>query len=238
MDNLKAEAKAGSAGYSPDGRCYSHVADFIDATGYGGIQKGGFNDAIPSAYWAEAHDFADYLNTGDNAAKLGLKNISSQVGGNPYNAPPGSIVVVAAGAPGTANPTAGDIAVKGDGDHFYNGGEMGYGGAAGFPTSKTLGIYVPTVCSGTPASEDPQDPPKPKSSSSCKTDTELIKQGEGYKLCMYHDSVGVKTICYGFNLETGSAPSKVAAVGGDFNSVNNGGCLSQSQCDSLLNTEI
>lgn len=62
MDSLKAEAYAGSVGYAPDGRCYSHVADFIDATGYGGIQKGGFNDAIPSDYWAEAHDFADYLN--------------------------------------------------------------------------------------------------------------------------------------------------------------------------------
>lgn len=147
MDALKAEAKAGSAGYAPDGRCYSHVADFIDATGYGGIEKGGFNDAIPSDYWAEAHMFADYLNTGSNAEDLHLKNIGPEIGNNPYNAPPGSIVVVAAGAPGTAHPTAGDITVKGDGDAFYNGGEMGYGGSAGFPTDKTLGIYVPTKCS-------------------------------------------------------------------------------------------
>lgn len=146
MDALKAEAKAGSAGYYPDGRCYSHVADFIDATGYGGIKKGGFNDAIPSSYWAEAHDFADYLNTGTNAADLNLKNIGPDVGNNPYNAPPGSIVVVAAGAPGTSNPTAGDIAVKGDGDAFYNGGDMSYGPASAFPTDKTLGIYVPTQC--------------------------------------------------------------------------------------------
>ena len=48
MEALEAEAKAGSQGYAPDGRCYSHVADYIDATGYGGIAKGGFNDAIPS----------------------------------------------------------------------------------------------------------------------------------------------------------------------------------------------
>ena len=113
MDALLAEAKAGSEGYPPDGRCYSHVADFIDQTGYGGIEKGGFNDAIPSAYWAEAHDFADYLNKDNNAEKLGLKNIQADCGNNPYYAPPGSIVVVAAGAPGTSNPTAGDIAVKG-----------------------------------------------------------------------------------------------------------------------------
>ena len=113
MNALLAEAKAGSEGYPPDGRCYSHVADFIDQTGYGGIERGGFNDAIPSEYWAEAHDFADYLNKDDNAEKLGLKNIQADCGNNPYNAPPGSIVVVAAGAPGTSNPTAGDIAVKG-----------------------------------------------------------------------------------------------------------------------------
>ena len=75
MDHLKLEAYNGSYGYAPDGRCYAHVADFIDATGYGGIAIGGFNDAIPSAYWAEAHDFADYLNKDGNAERLGLKNI-------------------------------------------------------------------------------------------------------------------------------------------------------------------
>ena len=55
--------------------------------------------------------------------------------------------MVAAGAPGTANPTAGDITVKGDGDAFYNGGEMSYGSAADFPTKYTLGIFVATQCS-------------------------------------------------------------------------------------------
>mgnify|MGYP001626543346 CR=1 FL=1 len=74
--------------------------------------------------------------------------------------------------------------------------------------------------------------------SSCETDTQLIKEGEGYEACMYYDSVGVKTICYGFNLETGSAASEVAAVGGDYSSVISGGCLSKSQCNSLLDTEV
>ena len=94
------------------------MADFIDATGYGGIQKGGFNDAIPSGYWAEAHSFANYLNKDNNAKELGLKNIQYEVGNNPYNAPPGSIVVI-------SNPHnyASDISVKGDSDTFYNGGE-------------------------------------------------------------------------------------------------------------------
>ena len=52
MDALKQEAKEGSLGFSNDGHSYSHVADFIDASGYGGIQKGGFNEAIPQGYWA------------------------------------------------------------------------------------------------------------------------------------------------------------------------------------------
>ena len=74
--------------------------------------------------------------------------------------------------------------------------------------------------------------------STCYTDTKLIKMSEGYEACMYYDSVGVKTVCYGFNLETGDAKSEVEAVGGDYNSVINGGCLTQSQCDSLLDTEV
>ena len=147
MNNLEYHAKVNSQGKYPDGRCYSHVADYIDAVGYGGIAKGGFNDAIPPEYWAEAHDFADYLNQGDNAAQLSLKNIMGSCGNNPYNAPDGAIVVVAAGAPGTSNPTAGDIAVAAEGDSFWNGGDMSYGPKSSFPTKYTLGIYVPTKCS-------------------------------------------------------------------------------------------
>ena len=72
---------------------------------------------------------------------------------NPYNAPGGAIVVVAAGAPGTSNPTAGDISVRSndsadDTSPFYNGGEMNYVPyPSSFPTEYTLGIYVPTACS-------------------------------------------------------------------------------------------
>ena len=72
----------------------------------------------------------------------------------------------------------------------------------------------------------------------CYSDTKLIKMGEGYESCMYYDSVGVKTVCYGFNLETGSAKSEVESVGGDYNSVINGGCMTQSQCDDLLDIEV
>lgn len=149
--NLQATAYADSYGKSPDGYCYSHVADYLDETGYGGIAVGGFDDAIPSAYWTYAYQFAEYLNTGSNAADLCLENIqaTAAVANNPYNAPAGAIVVVRAGTPGTANPVAGDIAVA-DPPNFWNGGAMGYGGSSNFPVSNdyVLGIYVPTSCCG------------------------------------------------------------------------------------------
>lgn len=148
MASLASHAESDSAGLRPDGRCYSHVADYIDAVGYGGICTGCFDNSIPSQYWAEAHQFADYLNAGSHAADLKMVNIQSTVSNNPYLAPVGSIVVVRAGTPGTANPTAGDIAVKGSGDAFWNGGAMGYGGSGNFPPSNdyVLGIFVPTQC--------------------------------------------------------------------------------------------
>lgn len=148
--SLNSYAKKYSQGKSPDGMCYSHVADYIDATGYGGIDKGGFNDAIPPAYWQYAYQFAEYLNKGSNAADLCLENVQGKYSNNPYKAPTGTILVVRAGTPGTANPVAGDIAVVGDGDYFWNGGEMGYGGSSNFPSNNdyVLGIYAPTECCG------------------------------------------------------------------------------------------
>ena len=90
------------------------------------------------------------MNQGSNAADLCIKNVQGQYSNNPYKAPTGSIVVVRAGTPGTAHPTAGDIAVVGGGDYFWNGGEMSYGGSSNFPPSNNyvLGIYVPTECVG------------------------------------------------------------------------------------------
>ena len=72
----------------------------------------------------------------------------------------------------------------------------------------------------------------------CKTDTQLIEQGEGLRKCEYMDTTGNRTVCYGFNLETSSAKKNVEAVGGNFNDVYNGGCLTQSQCEDLLNEEV
>ena len=68
--------------------------------------------------------------------------------------------------------------------------------------------------------------------SAYKSDTDLIKQGEGYRQCTYTDTKGIKTVCYGFNLERGAtAKNAVSAAGGDYNSLINGGCATQSVCN-------
>ena len=72
----------------------------------------------------------------------------------------------------------------------------------------------------------------------CQSDLALVEQGEGFRSCMYKDTMGIKTICYGFNLQKSGASAQVAAVGGNYNSVINGGCLSQPQCEKLLNTDL
>ena len=72
----------------------------------------------------------------------------------------------------------------------------------------------------------------------CMTDTDLIKQGEGYRSCMYKDTMGIPTICYGYNLQNYNAKSEVASAGGDYNSMINGGCTTKSVCDKLLSTYV
>ena len=144
MDAMYSHARSQSLGYAPDGRCYYHVANFIDAVGYGYISVNGFNAAIPPEYYAEASMFAEYLNQNGNAERLGMGRLNLD---NPYEAPAGAIVVVRAGTPGTAHPTAGDIAIAGGNGEFYNGGMMGYGGSGNFYPGNdyVLGIYIPNI---------------------------------------------------------------------------------------------
>ena len=176
MERLRSIAASDSEGRRPDGRCYSHVSHYIDESGYGGIRVNGFDNAIPPAYWAEAHMFADYLNKDGNAARLGLKNIGID---NPYNAPAGSIVVVRAGTPGTANPTAGDIAVADHGS-FWNGGAMGYGGSGNFGPGNNyvLGVFVPTICSGGSGPGPSPGPP-----AQCSSECQRCIDGGGGRAC-------------------------------------------------------
>ena len=47
---------------------------------------------------------------------------------------------------------------------------------------------------------------------------------------MYVDTTGNPTICYGYNLNNANAASDLANVGADYNTVMNGGCMTDSQC--------
>jgi hypothetical protein len=133
-------ADANNSGASR-GRCFQYVWNYLWRSQYGLIDQ--YNDA-PDMPSAEARNFAEYMNRNGNAARWGLQRVSLS---NPYDAPRGAIVVVAAGTPGTAHPTAGDIAIAAGGGRFINDGpNMGYGGSRqAFINGggRVLGIYVP-----------------------------------------------------------------------------------------------
>jgi hypothetical protein len=140
MERVVKFAYANNKG-SSTGKCFEYVWSYLWKSGYGKIDD--YNDApdMPSAY---ARNFAEYMNQGNNAAKWGLQRLPIT---NPYDAPRGSVVVVAAGSPGTAHPTAGDITIAAGNGVFINDGPyMGYGGSRqAFINGggKVLGIYAP-----------------------------------------------------------------------------------------------
>ena len=73
----------------------------------------------------------------------------------------------------------------------------------------------------------------------CASALSLIEEAEGFRACTYVDTTGHKTICYGFNLETGGAEAAVTRVGGNWDQVyNHGGCLTQTQCTELLTPAV
>jgi peptidoglycan hydrolase-like protein with peptidoglycan-binding domain len=124
------------------GRCFEYVWKYMtgNGAGYGKIRD--YNDApdMPSTY---ARNFAEYMNANGNAERWGLRRLNIT---NPYDAPKGSIVVVAPDSPGTAHPTAGDIAIAAGNGRFVNDGpNMGYGDPARFlrDGGRVLGVYVP-----------------------------------------------------------------------------------------------
>ena len=72
----------------------------------------------------------------------------------------------------------------------------------------------------------------------CSSDIQLVMQGEGYRSCMYHDTRGIPTVCYGYNLQRSKAAKDISSVGGNYSSVMRGGCLTQPQCQKLLNIDM
>ncbi|HEX8702724.1 MAG TPA: peptidoglycan-binding protein [Myxococcaceae bacterium] len=141
MRKLLEYAEANNTGASR-GRCFEYVWKYMTSNGSGFGKIRNYNDAadMPSTY---ARNFAEYMNSNGNAERWGLRRLNIT---NPYDAPKGAIVVVAPGSPGTAHPTAGDIAIAAGNGRFVNDGpNMGYGDPANFLRNggRVLGVYVP-----------------------------------------------------------------------------------------------
>ena len=61
----------------------------------------------------------------------------------------------------------------------------------------------------------------------CPTDLELIKESEILKTCKILDKKGIPRICGGQNLTSPNARDKIEAVGGNYDEVMAGGCLTE-----------
>lgn len=135
---LVATAAGAAGGRRPGGKCYAAVKRHIKAAGGYGNIRNIYTDRRFTPQ-GEARNFAEVVNA-KGPETFGLERLGIT---NPYDAPEGSLVVVSPGSPGTRHPTAGDITVKGPGDHFYNDGEMKYRGRAAWParTGRVLGVY-------------------------------------------------------------------------------------------------
>ncbi|MEB3204774.1 MAG: hypothetical protein VKP57_08740 [Candidatus Sericytochromatia bacterium] len=138
MKKLVEVARRAVGGKRPGGYCYRAVHLYLMRAGYGHLRP----DSIPWTHTRYARQFGEYLNQGDHAARLGLRKLPID---NPYDAPPGSVVVVRPGTPGTRHPKAGDIAIAAGNGKFYNDGNMSYGGPENFPPGNrhVVGIYAP-----------------------------------------------------------------------------------------------
>ena len=145
MSQLERIGRSRSAGRRPDGRCYFHVSYMLEDARYGNFAPGNFLQYVPAGFIAEAYQFAQWMNTGNNARLAGLQRMKLD---DVAKAPAGAIVVVRAGTCGTAHPTAGDIAISsGDGVSFWNGGDMRYCQSFRPGNNFVLGIYQPLECS-------------------------------------------------------------------------------------------
>lgn len=115
------------------------VKRYLTQNGYGAIPKGGITQQ-------SAASLASYWNSG-GARQSGLKRLSMS---NPFDAPPGSVIIVAPGSPGVSGSsrTPGEIAVKGAGNSFWNDGAQSFGDRSMWSSGRggVLGVYAPTVC--------------------------------------------------------------------------------------------
>ena len=68
---------------------------------------------------------------------------------------------------------------------------------------------------------------------------EAEKSNEGYRKCSYTDSVGLRTVGIGFNLEKNGARQRIASVGANYDKVKAGSqCLSDAQIRTLFRQDM
>jgi hypothetical protein len=138
MKAFAAYAKAQNGGKSPGGMCARGVRLLMQAHGYPGAQLG-------SMGFISAKQYGYHLNTGNNARAVGLEKLNIT---NPYDAPPGSIIVIKPGH--NANATHGDINIAVGGGQFINDGNMQLASRGSWSADDLIGIYAPIGASEIP----------------------------------------------------------------------------------------
>ena len=72
----------------------------------------------------------------------------------------------------------------------------------------------------------------------CPTDLDLIKESEQMKTCKTLNAQSIPTICGGQDLTKANARAKIQSIGGNFDEVMAGGCLTEPQCDKIFDFNL
>lgn len=150
MERLARTAISENGGETPNGMCAQGVRLILQGGDFPGVNAA--NSGFGSAY-----QYGNYWNQGDNAARDGLERLNIT---NPFDAPPGSIIVVKPGANGF-NSEHGDIAIAVGGGRFINDGEISYGSRGDWEPGDVLGIYAPAGTTQIPEWEKLAGAPPP-----------------------------------------------------------------------------
>jgi hypothetical protein len=141
MQRLARTAEAMYGDKTPNGMCAQAVRTILDAGNFAGADAGRNRGSL-GLYGAK--DYGEYWNNG-GAAKDGLERLDIT---NPYDAPPGSIIVIKPGH--NANSTWGDINIAVGNGRFINDGNMQLASEASWGPGDLLGVYAPIGASKIP----------------------------------------------------------------------------------------
>lgn len=103
------------------------------------------------------------------------------------------------------------------------------------------GLAIGATALGGIGKQTAQAAPKPaitKSYDLYQDAPSMIEQHEGRKRTVYKDSLGIKTIGIGYNLEKSSAKKDLAKVGANYNDVMRGKALTDEQINGLFRMSL